>query len=187
MGASYNFVQLGLPELPLLTKGESEPDLRYLYFAVQNLAQAVGQKLGLDTPIDGYNSDPAYTIGASKRRIYVPAAEAINYGQLVNIFDNAGTMSAKLADATDATRPCLGISNTIGTVAIAGTVEVVLPGAYVSSVGGLTPGELYYLSTTPGTGSNAAPGAAGNIIQPLGFAVATAGFFFNPPYHWTVV
>lgn len=185
--AKYSFIDLGLPELPILTRGESEPDLRYLYFAVQNLAQAVGQQLGLDTPLDGYNSNPAYSIGASKRRLYVPAAEAISYGQLVHIFDDAGTMSARLADATDATKPCLGISNSTGTIAIGSTVEVVLPNAYVSSVGGLTPGELYYLSTTPGTGSNTPPAAAGNIVQPIGFAVLTAGFFFNPPYHWTVV
>lgn len=185
--AKYSFTDLGLPEVPLLTKGEAELDLRYLYFAVQNLAQAVGQQLGLDEPLSGYSANPAYTIGASKRRLFVVASEAIDYGELVHIFDNAGTMSARLADATDATKPCYGISNTVGTVALGGIVEVVLPNAYVDSVGGLTAGVTYYLTTTPGTASNTAPAAAGNIVQPIGFAVASAGLFFNPSLGFTVV
>jgi len=185
-----SYVDLGLPELPILTDPKIEPDLRYLYMAVQNLALAVGQKLQLETPLDGFKtiSDAAYTIGASKRRVYLPATEAITYGQLVNIWDNAGTCQARLANATDNTKPCFGICNTPGTCAIGAVVEIVLPEAYVSSIGGLTAGTLYYLSAaTAGSGTNTPPAASGNIQQPVGLAFGAASFFFNAPYIWHTV
>lgn len=186
---AVSFVDLGLPELPLTTKsGDVEADLRYLYFAVQNLAYAVGQKVGLDEPATGFESDISYTMGSYKRRLFLPCLEAITYGQLVHTVDDGfGVFSVQLADATDATKPCHGICNSTAGGAIGEVIEIVMPNAYVSSIGGLTHGVIYYLDTVPGGGTNTPPATSGNIVQAVGLALSADEFFFNPPYHWDVV
>jgi hypothetical protein len=126
-------------------------------------------------------------MGSWKRRIFLPCSEAITYGQLVNTFDDGGVFSVRLADATDDTKPCHGVCNTVGTSTIGDTLEIVMPNAYVKSIGGLSPGTIYYLSTTPGIGTNVAPSGSGNIVQAIGLALETDGMLFNPAFAWGVV
>lgn len=187
--SNRRFIDLGLPELPLNTNREIEPDLRYLYMAVQTLAQAIGQQTGLETPLEGYQNlaSAATTLGKDKKRLYVTTSEPITFGQIVNLWDNAGAMQARLANATDATKPGIGICNTPGTSAAGITIEVVVPSCHIGSIGGLTPGTVYYLSTVAGTVQNAPPAVAGNIVQPVGIAIGATDLYFHMPYLWRVV
>jgi hypothetical protein len=174
------FIDLGLPQLPVNTDPKIEPDLRDLYNAVRNLALGVGQQLGLEVPYAGYQNTAGahYTVGQYKRRLYVVASVAITYGQLVNTFDDAGVLKARLANATTTAVRAHGICNTPGTCAIGATIEVVLPEAYVNSVGGLTKGTTYYLSTTGGAMQSSPPAGASNLIQAVGHAISATELYF---------
>jgi len=186
--------QLGLPELPETGSREVKPkeleqDLRFSFNAIHNLAEGIANSTGLQPLSSGYQNlaNSASTIGASKQRIYAPATVAITYGEIVNVWDNAGNVEVQLADATDATKPGHGICNTVGTCAIGDVIEIVLPNCHVGSIGGLTGGVLYYLSTTPGAIQNTAPAASGNIVQAVGLALTATDFYFHMAYHWDVV
>lgn len=183
------YFNLGLPQLPHTLDPKIEPDLRDVYNALRNLTIGVGQRLGLEIPASEYQltSQAQYTIGDSKRRLYVVASEAITYGQIVSLWNDAGVLKVRLANATNSTRPGYGICNTAGTCAIGDILEIVLPGAYVNSIGGLTLGTIYWLSTTSGAVQTTPPAVAGNIVQAIGFAIAADKFFFDLSYQFFAV
>lgn len=188
--ADSRFFQIGLPQLPTNVDPKIEPDLRDLYNALRNLSYQIGQYGGFEPVAEGYNNanNVEYTAGPYKRRLYAEATEAITYGQLVNILDTAGVPQIQLADATTSAKPCHGICNTLGTCAIGATIEVALPGCYVTSIGGMTCGRRYFLSAAfPGGATSTAPAVAGNIVQPVGFALTPTIFYFWPSLQWTVV
>ncbi len=178
--ASDRFFAIGLPELPLTTNKEIEPDLRDIYLALRNFTLLTGQAGGYEEPLAQYQNlaNAAYTVGAYKRRLYVEATEDITYGELVNTYNSSG-LKARLADASDATLPAHGICNTVGTSESGDIIEIVLSGAYITSVGGLTPGVTYYLSLTAGGMQNAAPTVVGQMVQAVGVAISATELFLN--------
>jgi hypothetical protein len=184
-----HFFSTGLPQLPVNVDPKIEPDLRDVYNAIRNLAAQIEQYGGFVEADEGLQDigNVLVTAGPQKRRVYVEALEAMDYGAAVNLTDTAGTLTARFANATDNSRPCTGINNTIGTCAIGDTIEVVLPGAYVTSIGSLVPGTRYFLSTSDGLISSGAPAAAGNIVEALGYALTSTVFFFFPDTGWYVL
>lgn len=179
-----------LPQLPTNVDPKIEPDLRDVYNAIRSLASAIGQYGGYEEAAVGLQdiSNVLATAGPYKRRIYVFAEEAMPYGSAVHLHDNGfGTLVARYANATDDTRPCLGFNNTLGTAGIGTVIEVVLPGSYITSVGGLTHGLRYFLSTTSGLISAGPPVAAGNLVEALGFALTASVFYFFPDTGWYVL
>ncbi len=183
------FFNINLPQLPTNVDPKIEPDLRDVYNALRNMSYLVGQYGGFEVPEEAYqNPDGAtYTAGPQKRRLYCEAGEALTYGAIVHLYQDAGTTKARFANATDNSRPGYGICNTIGTTSIGDTVEIVLPGSYVTSISGLTHGSRYFLATVDGTISTGIPGVAGNIREALGFALTADVFFFLPNLDWTTV
>lgn len=184
-----DFFVTGLPQLPLSTNKELEPDLRDLYNAIRNLAKLVGQFGGYETPADAYQTpaQAAVTAGLAKQRVYAVADEALAYGAAVHLLDSGGTLHARFANATNTTRPCLGFCNTAGTSAIGDMVEILLPGNVLTSIGGLTPGVRYFLDTNNGIITNTPPAVVGNIRELLGFALNSTTFFFFPNLDYFVV
>lgn len=187
--SDQRFFNIGLPQLPTNTDPKIEPDLRDLFNSLRNLTYLVGQYGGFETPIEGFQNfaNVEYTAGAYKRRIYCEATEAMSYGEVVSLVDSGGTTKVRYANATNNTRPCHGINNTAGTCGIGDTIEIVLPGSYVTSIGGLTRAARYFLSTTNGLINTAIPGVVGNVRQALGFALDVDVFFFWPNTDWTVI
>lgn len=183
------FFNVGLPQLPTNVDPKIEPDLRDLYNALRNLAAQVGQYGGYEEADEGLQdvNNILATAGPYKRRVYVGALEAMPYGSIVHLTVDSGLLVARYANATDNTRPGTGINNTIGTCAIGDTIEVVLPGGYVQSIGGLTPGARYFLSITDGLIAAGAPIAAGNVVEALGFALSDSIFYFFPDTGWYVI
>jgi hypothetical protein len=183
------FFNLGLPQLPTNTDPKVEPDLRDVFNSLRNLSYLIGQYGGFEEAAEGRKNpeNVTYTAGPYKRRIYCVATEAITYGAIVNLHDVAGVTNVRHANATDATRPTHGINNTPGTCAIGDTIEIVLPGCYVTSIGGLTIGQQYFMSTVDGIITTAAPAAAGNVRQGVGFALTADTFFFLPDSGWFVI
>lgn len=183
------FFTIGLPQLPVQTDPKIEGDLRDIYNSIRNLAYQIGQFGGFEEADVGLNTaaNIAATAGVAKRRVYCKALEAMPYGAIVNLTDTAGVVTARFANATNSTRVGYGINDTVGTCAIGDIISVVLPGAYVTSIGGLTIGTRYFLSTTNGLITNAAPAVAGNVVEGLGVALASNFFFFLPSMQWSVV
>lgn len=107
-------------------------------------------------------------IGANTKSIQ--ASEALSAGDFINIH-NSGGARVRLADATDNTKPAHGyvIDNVLS-----GAMATVYFDDINTGLSGLTIGETYALSTTPGdvVALSAAAAASGNIIQQLGVAIS---------------
>lgn len=105
----------------------------------------------------------------------VTTSENLTSGMLVNIYDNAGTITARKADATVAGKEADGFvlaSTTSGQNAtIYGT-------GTNSAVTGLIGGRVY-LSTTAGVITQTPPSSSGNIVQDVGFATAAGELWFQ--------
>lgn len=98
-----------------------------------------------------------------------PASENLTAGNFVNIWDDAGTLKVRKADATVAGKEADGYVLANVTSPADATVYF---DAINSALSALTLGAVYYLSTTPGAATATAPSASGNVVQELGKAVS---------------
>jgi hypothetical protein len=105
----------------------------------------------------------------------IATSETLAAGDLVNIWDNAGTAEVRKADATTAGKEAHGFvlaSFTHPTSAV-----VYFEGSN-DAVTGRTPGKQY-LSTTAGGTSATPPSGSGNVIQVVGFATSATNVNFQ--------
>ncbi len=105
----------------------------------------------------------------------VNASENLAAGDLVNLWDDAGTIKARKADATTTGKQADGF--VISAVTAPAPATVYHDGAN-AQVTGLTPGKQW-LGTTPGKSTSTRPVASGNIQQPVGFATSATNLTFN--------
>lgn len=169
-------IQTGLPQLP----SDNVPKELYGIFlqvfqAIQNLQRGVSSYSGIDAPDADVINELTYQdtlLSGNLTRMYPIAGIAITRGQVVNLYNDAGVLKARLADANSATTMAHGVANE--TVLAGARFEMNWLRATIDSIGGMTLGTLYYLSTTAGAVQSARPAAVGDIIQPVGFALATA-------------
>lgn len=115
-------------------------------------------------------------VGIGAEIVSAVASEALAAGDLVNLYNNAGVLTVRKADATTNAKPAHGF--VLVSVSNAGTASIYLPGHLNTAVTGLTIGSDYYLSTTPGQITTTAPSATGNIVQPVGKADKTTELMF---------
>lgn len=113
-------------------------------------------------------------IGAATESIV--ASEALSAGDIVNIWNDAGTRKARKADASNG-RIAHGF--VISSVSNAANATVYLSGN-ITGLTGLTIGANYFLSSTPGTFTTTPPSTAGQTIQMVGYAVSTTTINFRP-------
>jgi hypothetical protein len=175
-GLTDNFaIQLGLSQLP----SDDLPPQLYnsfyqLHVAIFNLLRGVSQYSGIDAPDPSLWPQLAYSdtlLTGNSTRMYPIASVAISRGQAVNLFNNAGVLNARLAVATSATTMMHGVANS--TAAPGDRVEINWMRGLIDSIGGMTLGTLYYLSTVAGAVQSGRPVGAGQIIQSAGFALTT--------------
>ena len=169
-------IQLGLPQLP---PDETPKQLyrlfMYVFQAIQNLHRGVSSYCGIDAPDTDVIDQLTYQdtlLSGNLTRMYPIAGVAIARGQVVNLYDNAGALNARLAVATGASTMAHGVAN--AAAAPGQRVEINWLRGTLDSIGGMTLGSLYYLSTTPGAVQSTRPVGAGEIVQPIGFALASA-------------
>lgn len=105
----------------------------------------------------------------------ITASEALAAGDLVNVYNNAGTANVRKADATTQGKEAHGF--VLAAVASAGAATVYFEASNTQKTG-LTPG-VQYLSTTPGACAATAPSTAGNVVQIVGFATSATALNFN--------
>jgi hypothetical protein len=112
-------------------------------------------------------------IGADTSSIV--SSENLAAGDLVNIWDNAGTANVRKADATVAGKEAHGFVLSAVTSPAAATVY--FEGSN-TGVTGLTPGPQF-LSATAGLCTATAPSASGNVVQRVGFATSATNMNFQ--------
>lgn len=116
--------------------------------------------------------------GVGSEVILATSTEVIASGAFVNVYNNAGTISVRNADATTNGKPAHGF--VLAGVGSGVSTSVYLPSQTNTSITGLTLGSEYYLSTTPGAITTTAPSATGNIVQRMGIASKTTEIVFVP-------
>ena len=115
----------------------------------------------------GRLDDSFMPVGISADVANIEASEALSAGDFVNIHNDLGARIRK-ADATVAGKEAHGFvlesveDGALGTVYFEGSN---------TQVSGQTPGPVF-LSTTAGQPTSTAPGASGNVVQGIGFAVS---------------
>jgi hypothetical protein len=117
-------------------------------------------------------------VGIAAESAQIVASELLSAGNWVNIWNNAGVVNVRKADATVAGKEANGFV-TAGFAALA-TATVYFASQTNTQLTTLTPGAVYFLSTTAGAGQTTAPTAAGNIIQTLGRAQSATAITFTP-------
>lgn len=108
----------------------------------------------------------------------IDADEAIAAGELLNVFDDAGTPKVRLADASDPARPCNAFAVTAA--AAPGDPCTIMASGINKQVAPAQSGAVWLSETTPGGYEFAVPAGAGEIVQSIGTAIEAVGIVFNP-------
>lgn len=114
--------------------------------------------------------------GVGAESLSFTTSEAVAAGDFVNIWDSTG-VKARKADATVAGKEAHGY--VLSAVGSGAAVTVYFDGFNTGRTG-MTPGARQFLSTTAGASTATAPAAAGNVAQPIGYAVSATSMVFHP-------
>lgn len=184
MGTSI--IVLGLEDLPSDTvPPQVYDDFLKLHRAVKNLADGVSRYAGVDAPTPDtwpYLLYQDTILTQNHTRIYPVADVNITAGQLVNLYNNAGVLRARLASANSASTMAHGIA--MQSVTAGNQFEMYWLRGLVNTIGGMTVGTLYWLSPTSGAVQNIAPNVAGTIQQAIGVAVQSALMIMDIPLYY---
>lgn len=121
-------------------------------------------------------------IGADSR--VVATSENLAAGDLVNLWDDGGTLKARKADATAAGKEAHGFTE--AAVTSPANATVIFDGT-IAGLSGLTIGAKYFLATTGGAITTTAPSTVGNVIQPVGVAASATELVFERGEPVTIV
>lgn len=156
-----------------------------VYSAIQQIIFTLIDNCGIGPRNSGewvqLASSAVTLLGGNLNRLYVQAVEDIPYGAAVHLVAVSGKVQARLANATNSSKPARAFC-TLTTGILAGEVGEVQIGTGTVLIGGLTPGASYFLSTTSGLIAPTPAVAAGNIEQYVGFAIDTTTLTFNTGY-----
>ncbi len=95
----------------------------------------------------------------------IVSSENLTAGNVVNVWNDAGTVKVRKADSTNSGKEAIGFVLT--GVTAPSSASVYFEGIN-TALSGLTPGARYYLATTAGTITATPPTAAGNVLQYVG-------------------
>lgn len=113
-------------------------------------------------------------VGLGPDTASITTSEALAAGDFVNIWNSSGAKARK-ADATVAGKHAMGF--VLSAVGSGAQATVYFEGTN-TSVTGQTPGPVF-LGTTAGAAAAAAPSAAGNVVQRIGFAISATAINFQ--------
>lgn len=122
-------------------------------------------------------------VGVGADTLSVVASEILAAGDIVSIWNNAGTANVRKADGTAEGKEVHGF--VLSGFAASATALVYNEGK-ITGLSGLTIGARYYMTTTAGTISATAPAAAGNVSQFVGVAISATTLNFEPDEPITV-
>lgn len=115
--------------------------------------------------------------GGGGAAVTVTASENLAAGDAVSFWNSSGA-KVRRADATDDTKQVDGFVKVAVTSGNPATVY--LPGGVNDALTGLTPGAIYFLSTTPGALTVTPPTTGGQWLQEVGKAADATHLVFAP-------
>ena len=144
-------------------------------FGVQTSAGAAnaGDLVSLDDA--GRIDNSMMPVGIGADTALIDASEGLAAGDWVNVWNDAGTVKVRKADATTAGKEVHGF--VLSAVTSGNPATVYFEGTN-TQVTGQTPGPVY-LQTTAGTGGTTIPSASGNVVQQIGVAVSATAVNFE--------
>ena len=108
----------------------------------------------------------------------IAASENLSASDLVNVYNNGGTVGVRKADAATPGREANGF--VLAAVTSGANAQVYFEGP-VTGLTGLTGGAVYFLSdTTPGSVTSTVTTTSGSIVQRIGRAIGTTSINFEP-------
>lgn len=144
--------------------------------SIMNAAET-GASVVVKSKADGTLDPSLMPPGVGADTASIVASEALAAGDLVNIWNDAGTPKVRKADAAAEGKQAHGF--VLSAFASAATALVYFEGRN-TQLSGLTPGATYYLSAaTPGVAVATAPATAGNVVQPVGSAYSATALNFE--------
>lgn len=114
--------------------------------------------------------------GLGAETVIVPAFGTLAASNLVNLFNDAGTIKARQADNSSAATFANGFVLNPYT---AGQDATVYFGGLVSGLAGLTPG-IAFLHNVPGASHHVVTTTSGAIVQKVGLAINATTLYFEP-------
>ena len=114
-------------------------------------------------------------IGADTKAL--TASENLAAGDLVNVWNDTGTVKVRKADATSPSKRAHGF--VLSSVSSAATATVYFEGT-ITGLSSLTLGATYFLGTTAGAATATATTTAGHIVQQVGVAISATELSFEP-------
>lgn len=119
-------------------------------------------------------------VGIGADTASVATSEDLAAGDIVNIYDNGGTPTARKADASAASAGKIGVGFVLAATTAPNNATVYFEGQ-ITGLTGLTPGTVYFLSgATPGALTATPPTTAGYALQKIGMAISTTMLAFEP-------
>lgn len=174
-------ISSGLPSYP---SGLSDKDAALvlpLYRAINSLSQQLALQSGnvqFDSAEQGSIDQFTKFTSQRTRKLFVKAAEALSFGNVVSLSISGGKIVAHKADATNLSRPAHAIVDVPTGIAIDTFGEVIFMQGKSSGISGTSFGTAYYLSTN-GTVQSTPPVATGVLNQIVGIGLGSAGFYFD--------
>lgn len=173
-------INLGLPAgtPENFTDPQSIALYQLLVQTAQNLLTAIERGTGLSQkPMTQWNSlNPSDTlIRQNAGRLYVIFSETVAYGALVNLYNNAGKLTARNSNSTDPLKRATGycnVNNSIQSGAGLGEYGEVILSQGIIGVGGVLPGDLLFLAPSDGQMQIGPDITAGHIEQFIGIGIA---------------
>lgn len=117
-------------------------------------------------------------VGITPPTASVVSSENLAAGDLVNIYNNAGTANVRKADASASGKQADGF--VLSAVTSPAAAVVFFPGDEDTGVTGLTPGRQWLSDTTPGKTLATPPTTSGHLVQPVGTATSATNLIFEP-------
>lgn len=133
-----------------------------------------GKLVALDS--SGRIDQTAMPTGIGADTAAVLTSEALLAGDLVNIYNNAGTANVRKADANTPGKEAHGFVNAGFGSGV--TATVYFEGTN-SQLTGMTPGVQFLSIATAGKTQAAAPTGAGKVVQRVGFATSATSMNFD--------
>lgn len=115
--------------------------------------------------------------GVGAEVVVAASSENLTAGNWVNLYNNAGTINVRKADATTNAKPAHGF--VLANVTSPANATVYLISGQNSATSGKTVGAKQWLDTTAGASTETAPSASGNIVQLLGVATSATNVIFT--------
>lgn len=117
--------------------------------------------------------DPSWLpTGVGPENEVITASEALSAGDFVNVYNNAGTVNCRKADASASGGLAKRAHGYVLAAVASGAAATVFTDGKNNQVTGLTGGEVFLSDTTPGKATNTPPTGTGKIVQSLGVAVS---------------